>query len=298
MDWTALFCEVDDFCQQVEPLWRSRQLESGKRRRNRQGRLANSEMMTILIAFHASHYRNFKHFYHMLRQQHRAEFPGLVGYGRFVERMPQVLGLLSAYLRRRFGRSTGIAFIDSTAVAVCGNKRITRNRVFAGIAARGRTTLGWFYGFKLHLVINQHGELLGCHLTPGSVDDRQPVPTLARRLSGKLFGDKGYLSAKLFDELCKRGIHLVTQVRRNMPNKLLPLIDKILLRKRALIETVNDQLKNIAHIEHTRHRSPVNFMVNLLAGLICYTHQPKKPTIRMTQYEQNLLQQLPLTMNA
>jgi Transposase DDE domain len=130
MDWEALFCEVDDFCQWYEPMWQGRQLESGKRKRQRRGRLAASEMMTILIAFHASHFRNFKHYYHMLLLRHRAEFPGLVSYSRFVEWTPSMLGLLCAYLRQRFGNCTGISFIDSTALAVCGNKRIGRQRVF------------------------------------------------------------------------------------------------------------------------------------------------------------------------
>jgi hypothetical protein len=131
-------------------------------------------------------------------------------------------------------------------------------------------------GFKLHLVINECGELLGVTFTPGNVEDRVPVPSLTRRIAGKLFGDKGYISAALFRSLWERGIQLITSIRKNMKNTLMPLMDKILLRKRSLIETVNDQLRNIAQIEHTRHRSVCNFMVNLVAGLIGYTHQPKK----------------------
>ena len=137
MDWTEVFCDVDDFCQQFEPLWRARQIESGQRKRRRQRRMATSEIMTILIMFHSSNYRTFKHFYLMLQTRHREDFPKLVSYSRFVELMPSVLAPLSAYLQTRFGKSIGIAFIDSTALAVCKNKRISRNRVFAGIARRG-----------------------------------------------------------------------------------------------------------------------------------------------------------------
>ena len=225
----------------------------------------------------------------MLMEQHRAEFPNLVSYQRFVELMPSVLALLCAYLQSRFGVCTGIGFIDSTALAVCGNKRIRRNRVFRGIAKVGKTTMGWFFGFKLHLVINECGELLAVQLTPGNIDDRQPVPQLTRKMFGKLFGDKGYISADLFHSLWKRGVQLITSVRRNMKNAFLPLMDKILLRKRSLIETVNDQLKNIAQIEHTRHRSVLNFMVNLVAGLISYTRQPKKPTLRLNERDRQAL---------
>ncbi len=281
MDWEALFCDVDDFCRVAEPLLWQRMLTDGKRCRRRAGRLTASEVMTILIAFHRSDFRTFKHFYLMLRERHRAEFPDLVSYQRFVELMPSVLVLLCTYLQSRFGPCTGIGFIDSTALAVCGNKRIRRNRVFRGVAKLGKTTMGWFFGFKLHLAINECGELLAVQLTPGNIDDRQPVPHLTRHLFGKLFGDKGYISAELFTELWEHGLQLITHIRRNMTNRLMPLLDKILLRKRSLIETVNDQLKNISQIEHTRHRSPRNFLVNLLAGLIQYTHQPKKPSLRL-----------------
>jgi hypothetical protein len=267
-------------------------LTTGKRRRQRAARLTSSEVMTILIAFHRSDFRTFKHFYRMLLEQHRAEFPNLVSYQRFVELMPSVLGLLCAYLQSRFGPCTGIGFIDSTALAVCGNKRIRRNHVFRGLAKMGKTTMGWFFGFKLHLAINECGELLAVQLTPGNVDDRQPVPHLTRRLFGKLFGDKGYISAELFASLWDRGLQLITHIRHNMTNRLMPLVDKILLRKRSLIETVNDQLKNISQIEHTRHRSPTNFLVNLLAGLIQYTHQPKKPSLHLKTSDQAALARL------
>lgn len=298
MDWETLFCDVDDYCRAVEPRLRKWQLARGERRRNRDRRLSSSEIMTILIAFHRSDFRTFKHYYLMLRKRHRAEFPQLVSYSRFVELMPSVLALLCGYLKSRFGKSTGIAFVDSTALAVCGNKRIERNRVFRGMARLGKTTMGWFLGFKLHLIINECGDLLAVQLTPGNVDDRTPVPKLARRLAGKLFGDKGYISASLFAQLWEHGLQLITHIRRNMTNQLLPLLDKILLRKRSLIETVNDQLKNISQIEHSRHRSVINFVVNLVAGLISYTHQPKKPSLRLDPRDRTALEQRLLTNNA
>jgi len=190
MDWTELFCHVDDFCQQFEPTWHRQQLESGQRKRRRSSRLTSSEIMTILIMFHASNYRTFKHFYRRVQREHAADFPRLVSYSRFVELMPSVLAPLCAYLQSRFGASTGIAFVDSTALAVCKNKRINRHRVFEGTAQRGKTTMGWFFGFKLHLVVNDRGELLSFDLTPGNVDDRQPVESITKNLWGKLFGDK------------------------------------------------------------------------------------------------------------
>jgi Transposase DDE domain len=194
--------------------------------------------------------------------------------------MPRVLVPLCAYLVSCYGQCTGVSFIDSTPIAVCHNRRILTHRVFASSVARGKSSVDWFFGFKLHLVVNDLGELLACRLTPGNIDDRTPVPTLVQRVFGKLFGDRGYISQELFAELFERGIQLVTQLKRNMKNRLMFLGDKVWLRKRAVVESINDQFKNISQIEHTRHRSLANFMVNLVAGLIAYCHQPKKPSIR------------------
>jgi hypothetical protein len=147
---------------------------------------------------------------------------------------------------------------------------MARHQVFADLAERGKSSLGWFYGFKLHLIGDDPGELLAVCLTPGNVQDRKPVPRLATKLWGKLGGDRGYLSKRLFEQLFKQGLQLITPIRKNMPNQLMPLMDKLLTRKRSIIETINDQLKNISQIAHTRHRSVTNFLVNLLAGLIAY----------------------------
>lgn len=254
-------------------------------RANRPGRkssLAASEVMTIIIYFHQSRYRDFKTYYTQYVQRHlRREFPHLVSYTRFVELMPPALWPLCLYLKTRFGPVTGISFIDATALPVCHNRRISRHKVFDGLAARGKTSMGWFFGFKLHLVVNDCGELLAFYVTPGNVDDRQPVPRLAHRLFGKLFGDKGYISQPLADQLLAQNVHLITGLRKNMKNRLLLLFDKLMLRKRALIETITDQLKNISQVAHTRHRSVDNFLVNLVAGLIAYTHQPKKPSLNL-----------------
>lgn len=258
--------------------------------RVRQSELCESEIMTILIHFHQSHYRNFKAYYTEQVMAHlRDEFPKLVSYSRFVELIPRVLIPLAAYLQQCLGKCTGISFIDATSLAVCDNHRISRHRVFESWAARGRTSMGWFYGFKLHVVANDRGELLAVYLTPGNVDDRQPVPHLTHHLFGKLFGDKGYLSQPLFNLLFEHGLQLITALRKNMKSRLILLQDKLWLRKRALIETIHDQLKNISQIEHSRHRSVFNFLVNLLAGLIAYCRQPKKPSLKFAAQDMALL---------
>lgn len=280
-DLTALFCSVDDFCQIFEPQFRQDCLERGDIKRLRARSLTLSEIMTIIILFHSSRFRDFKHFYLNLLYFHRSAFPRLVSYNRFVEFMPSSLVALCAYLNSRKGRCSGIQFIDSTAIIVCKNKRIFNHKVFDGLAARGKNTMGWFFGFKLHIIVNDSGDLLAFKLTPGNTDDREPVADLSEGLIGKLIGDKGYISKIIFETLFAKGLQVITPIRKNMKNRLMPYLDKILLRKRSIIETINDQLKNISQIEHTRHRSIWNFMVNLVAGLISYTHQEKKPRIRL-----------------
>jgi hypothetical protein len=281
MSLLELFCSVDDFCQEYARMGQGKQLGNGKARRQRRGELHLSEIMTIVIHFHQSHYRDFKAYYTEHVQVYlRREFPKLVSYTRFVELMPRTLTLLALYVQHCLGQCTGLSFIDSTSLVVCHNRRIHSHRVFEGIAERGKTSVGWFYGFKLHLVVNDCGDLLAFCLTTGNVDDRQPVPKLARKLFGKLFGDKGYISQKLFNQLfADQSLPLIAKLRKNMKGQLMLYTDRLLLRRRAIIETVNDQLKNISQIEPTRHRSPLNFLVNLVAGLIAYCWQPKKPSL-------------------
>jgi len=283
----VLFCDVDDFCQAFLPMWNQQMLASGQKQRQRARSLTMSEIMTILIAFHQSHYRDFKAYYcEQVLKSWRAEFPGLVSYTRFVEYIPSALVPLIMYLRSCcLGHCTGISFIDSTSLDVCLNQRIHTHKVFAGLAARGHTSTGWFFGFKLHLVVNDRGEILQFCITPGNVDDRKPVPRLVRSLFGKLFGDKGYLSQPLAQSLrAMFNIQLITKLRGNMKNQLLSLSDRILLRRRAIIETIIDQLKNISQIEHSRHRSITNFFVNVLCGLIAYCRRPSKPSLGLDDF--------------
>lgn len=278
-----LFVQVDDFCQLFLPVLEGHLINSGVTKRRRERSLSISEVMTIMIHFHQSHYRNFKAYYceHVLPHL-RSEFPGLVSYTRFVNYIPSALLLLCVYFQQTcLGDCTGVSFIDSTSLDVCLTQRIAFHKVFSGLAERGKTSTGWFFGFKLHLMINDRGELLSIHLTPGNVDDRKPVPMLVRKLFGKVFGDKGYISQPLAEQLMQLfNVQLITKLRSNSKNRLpMPLMDRVLLRKRAIVESVIDQLNNISQIEHSRHGSVTNFLVNLHCGLIAYSHRPKKPSL-------------------
>ena len=277
----ALFCKIDDFCQDFEARWMQRLLSDGLRKRQRQRSMSLSEIITILVAFHQQGYRNFKTYYHNhVSVYWRSEFPTLVSYARLIEYLPSVLLPLCAYLRHCFGSCRGISFIDSTAIRVCHVKRAHQHRVFQGLATWSKTSMGWFFGLKLHLVVNDQGELLDCCLTPGNTDDRKPVLNLLKNCWGKVFADRGYISKALAHQLWQDyGLQFLAKPRRNMKNSLMLMSDKLLARRRSLVETVIDQLKNRCQIEHSRHRSPVNCFVHLLSGLIAYCHQPKKPTL-------------------
>jgi len=188
---------------------------------------------------------------------------------------------MAVFMQVLYGKKTGIYFIDSTTIEVCHIRREKQNKVFKGIAEKGKSSMGWVFGFKLHLIINHLGEIMAVKLTKANVDDRTPAPQLAKNLSGKLIGEKGYICRKLSDNLLLHGIQLITKLKKNMKNKLMPLIDKFLLKKRAIVESVNNQLKNISQIEHTRHRSFWNFLANIIAGLIAYSLRHKKPSVNL-----------------
>lgn len=283
-----LFCAIDDFCKAFSRFWRRCLLTHGAAQRIKPSRLCLSEVMTIMVYFHISRYRTFKDYSLKHVCPHlRAEFPGLVSDTRFVELMRGAAVPLLVFLRRcRLRPSEGIAFVDSTALKVCHNRRIHSHKIFRGIAQRGKTSMGWFYGFKLHLIVNHQGDLVSVMLTTGNVDDRNLLlmQRLTHHVLGKLFGDRGYISGKLFQMLFQRGLQLVTRLKKRMVNTLLPLTDRLLLEKRAVVESIIDQLKNLCQIEHTRHRSPVNFLGNLFAGLIAYTFAPQKPSITADSY--------------
>ena len=285
VDITALYCCLDDFCQAFAD-WEAHQLIPSPTSRQRCGKLSRSEMLFIMVLFHLSPYKNFKTFYlYGVGCQHRACFRDLPHYDRFVSLMPRLFAPLMVLLHSLGGEETGIYFGDSSKLAVCHNRRIDRHRVFDGLAARGKTSMGWFFGLKLHFVINHKGQIMALKITAGNVADSSVLDEITRHLKGKLYADKGYISHEVFTKLWQRGLHLITGIRRNMRNHLMLLGDKILLRKRFVIETVLDILKSEMGLEHTRHRSPVNAMVHVLSCLVAYAFRPGKPSISLTPQE-------------
>jgi hypothetical protein len=278
---------IDEFCKNFDQLTERYRLpaNTSKKRRNRAYSMSDSEIITIMILFHQSHCRDLKFFYlNHIKNNFRSYFPQTVSYNRFVELQQKALVPMVIFLQMCcLGKCTGISFIDSTPIRVCHIKREHSHKVFRGMATKGKSTVGWFFGFKLHLVINDRGEIIQFQLSQANVDDKEPLKNkrFHEKIFGKLFADRGYISQNLFDMLFVDNIHLITKLKKNMKNALMLIHDKIILRKRAIIETINDQLKNICQIEHTRHRCFANFISNLISGLIAYNLMPKKPSINL-----------------
>lgn len=287
---SEIFCICDDFLKEFHAETSKNAVETTKYRGcgKRPCSMSEAEIITILICFHFNSFRNFKHYYiHYVMVHLKSEFPVVLSYNRFVEIMSRVAVPMLFFIKLALmGECTGISFVDSTCIPVCYNKRIHRvkkHKVFAGRAEVGKSTMGWYFGFKLHLLCNEKGELLNFVITKANVDDRNEMVfnEFNRNLFGKLYADKGYISRELFDSLWNQGTHIVTGLRSNMKNKLMSAFDKIMLRKRSVIETINDELKNVAMLVHSRHRSFDNFLMNVISVIAAYCFFDKKPAINM-----------------
>ena len=272
----ALFCCLHDFARMFSD-WERHKLIPSDRQRRRAGLLSLAEMLLIMVLFHTSPYKTFKAFwFDGLQHKYRPYFNELPSYERFVALMPRLL--LPSYLLVHWfsGERSGIYFVDSTKLAVCHNARGRQHKVFRRMAQWGRSSMGWFFGLKLHLVINNQGQIMAVRITAANVHDRHPLAALTAGLQGKVFGDKGYISKEMMHQLWQRGLHLITGIRRDMKNHLMPLMDKLLLHKRFIIETLFHKLKSHMGLEHTRHRSPSNALVHIFSCLAAYTlAQPK-----------------------
>lgn len=287
---TEIFVLVDEFCIEFDKTISKHSLGNTPKKKPK---MHNSEVITIMILFHFGAFKNLKHFYLYYVKEHlNKEFPQTVSYNRFVELMQKTALPMTLFLKTCcLGSCTGISYVDSTPIRVCKNKRIPRHKVFDGLAQRGKSTMGYFFGFKLHFIINEKGEILNFIITPGNTDDREPLKNqnFIEKIKGKLYADKGYISQKLTEVLFVDGLHLITYIRNNMRNVIMDMKDKLLLRKRSVIETINDELKNICSIEHSRHRSFGNFITNMISGLIAYSFFPKKPAIKVEKIKSDQL---------
>lgn len=282
MKLTIIFYYVDEFCKLFEKESKYSFLSNGKNIRKRKISLGLSEIMSIAIYFHYSGYKTFKDFY-IKSSELRTAFPSMPSYNRFIELQQKACIPLAIFAKLQANADVdGISIIDSFPLRVSHEKRIYSHKTFRGSAARGKTSMGWFYGFKLHIVINGHGEIIDFEITPGNIADNNEslLKKITLKIWGKLLGDKGYLlSLKKFEDLYMRGVHMITKARANMKGRLLSLSDKLLLTKRGVVESVGAILKEDFTIEHSRYRSPSTLLINVFSALIAYSFRPTKPTI-------------------
>lgn len=281
-----IFYHIDEFCKAFESAIKDKSISNGEKvYRERKQSLSLSEIVTICVYYHVSGYKNFKAYYvNHVRIYMMYDFEELVSYNRFVELQKNAIPVLALFLKI-YGitaENTGVSYIDSFSLAVCNNRRIHSNKVFKGLAKRGKTSMGWFYGFKVHFIINHFGDILSLYITSGDISDNNEnvLTKLTQRIEGKLFGDKGYiLNQNLFKKIYDKGVQIITKIRKNMKNKLIHMYDKLMLKKRGVIESSIRILKEVCNIEHSRHRSPTNFLGNLFSALVAYCFRPEKPSI-------------------
>jgi hypothetical protein len=286
MDLTTIFYHSDNFCKDYSKQFpKLSDLKSKKSKKERKYQLTLSEIMSITVYFHYSGYKTFKDYFLRSQDELRRAFPNIVSYSRIVELKQQItLPLMILAQLSNKGACTGITFFDSFPLPVCHIKREHAHKVFKGIARKGKSSMGWFYGFKVHVAINHIGEIINCTLTKGNVADNNEkvIEKITQSVTGKGFGDKGYiLNSALFQKLLSNGLQVISKLRSNMKQKLMPVFDKFMLRKRGLVESVGDIIKIDLLAQHTRHRSPLAFFAHIFSSLIAYALRPKKPSIKL-----------------
>lgn len=281
-----IYVACDDFNKNLEKYLESRAIGKVTTKTGPEPTMSDSEIMTILIYFHLSGMRCFKWYYqHIIKVSLRSYFPKTVDYSRFVTLMEKQNGALALFLQAcRLADPTTHNYIDSKPLVVCHNRRIPNHKVFAGIAKRGKSSTGWFFGFKLHAVVNQFGQLVVFQFTPGDITDNNKdlLEGITAHLKGFLYGDKGYLTG-LKSKFKERGLNLITKVRKNMKKQYLTPEQKYYLKHRGIVESVFDLAKHLCQIEHSRHRKVENFITNALSALLAYTFLDKTPSF--PQYE-------------
>lgn len=212
--YTTIFTIVDDFCKTYEEWIKHKFLNNGKQR-HRAGKLSLSEAISIMIFYHFSQFKHLKIYYQCFVQSGK-EFKSPPCYDRFIQIIPSLFLPIIIMMHYLSGRKTGIYYVDSTHFSVCKNIRIGSHKTFLGLAARGHSSTDWFYGFKLHMIINDKSEIVAIKITRGNVDDRKAFEEMVTKkgLKGKVYADKGYLAKSLFNSLYQKGLLLITGIKQ------------------------------------------------------------------------------------
>lgn len=282
MKLLTIFSEIYDFCKYQK----GKELSDTEVKKSiRERSIHESEVITIFVWYFFSGYKTFKDYYTKhVKVYMKEEFPNAPSYTRFLELKNNAFMpiLLYALTRNQNEAYEGLSIADSFPLEVCHNRRIHNHKTMKNLAKRGHTSLGFFFGLKLHLVINVYGEICSFAITPGNVSDNNGdiLSFLTKFLRGKMYGDKGYIVHQdLYKKLYDHGVQLITKVRKNMKSRLYTLFDAFMLSKRGTIESVGNLLKNTHNLEHSRHRSVVGFFVHVFSCLVAYSFRDTKPSI-------------------
>lgn len=279
LDLTTLFCTIDDFFLKFEPVYYQFLKQQKTCSRVRCASLNISEIVFIVIWYKCSHFTNFKAFFTSLNNHHRSLFQGIPCYERMIyliKRHHLALHALHFYLMK--GCEQPYLWIDSTSLPVCKNQRIQRHKALIQIATRGKSSMGWFFGCKLHVIMNASGHLVSTALSNGHTADIKMVEQLVSGFKAKLYADRGYISSKLKSQLRQQHIDLITYHRKNMQALQLDQDDEYHLKQRNKIETLFSLLKGSYHLVTSKARSLTGYLAGIYASLcayqICHTNKP------------------------
>ena len=282
-DFTYTFCIIDDFFQKFEATYWDFLKHSNKRLRMRSSQLKVSEVVFIAIWYKCSHFNNFKAFFLSLRQNFRHLFRYLPCYQRIVYLInSHQLALHALHFALMKDCHSSHLWIDSTTLPVCKNQRIGRHKSIKAIATRGKSSMGWFFGCKLHLIMNQSGDVVSTALSNGHTADIKMVEQLVKGLKAKLYADRGYISQNLRQSIKEQGVDLITYHRKNMQAVNLSKADTYNLRQRNQIETLFSLLKGKYNLVTSKARSIEGYLAGIYASLCAYQiYHENKPTIQI-----------------
>lgn len=290
---TRLFIFIDDFSQAFYSYAEKDPDDAilapySKRDVQNNCQLCLSEILTILVYFHFSGFKTFKHYYKFLESHHLKEFPNLISYTRFVEIKHNYTFELFILSQTISADCDGLSYIDATHLPVCHIKREHSHKTFNGIASKSKSTMGWYFGFKLHLISNRYGHLISYELTLATVDDRKAPDKLFEKVFGELYGDKGYIGKPFIDRMSEKSIKIITALKKNMKPKIMSEEQSENLNKRSIIESVFNCLKNHTNLQHTRHRNPKNYLINLISSITAYCFR----FVKTVAFQENEILQL------
>ena len=275
-EWETLyhiFDQIDNLLKTMSASLKRKLLSDLRPKGGRPSGLSLQAILAFGIFRFATGVKDVKHYHRKLLSSYSKELGRIPNYGNFNALMnqatPYVIFLLQWICYCHQSAGGGLYFMDSTPMKVCENKRIFDHKVCEDMAQRGKSSMGWFFGFKLHVVCDSLGRLVSLLITPGNTDDRKFALKLLKGLRGLCVADAGYVSKKLMQELYQQGLLLLTDVRNSM-KRLMSETQHGLLKLRQRIEGVFSCLKHRLKAEASIARSPLGYLSRCLYACLTF----------------------------